>query len=1412
MDAILNTDLLAAVFEASRHGMGILAAVRNQRNEIKDFTWVSANKPIEKILGQDLHGKLLSDVLTDIGLQASLQSFISVVDTCDKFVSSMLANVNGQAYWLEISATKAGDGLAITVEDISMRKQSVEERGERSHLLDAVLNAPNVGIVVFKSVRNHANEIIDFEYKLISRKGIELTGNWDIIGKKLFEVIPSARTYLNNLRRVVEAGDVETYDARYKDGTTHRWLRNTNSKYGDGFINVWEDITEKKRLEETLAEERTRINIAEALGHVGSFEWNIVTNKIFWSDELYRIHGLEPQSEEITIDRVLQLIHPDDVAMYKQKIKRCLKHEGIIKFTHRLLLRDGTLRYITRTIESFSDERGSIVRMNGNVQDITELRNNEVTLTEVNRKLLHKIHEAEKREAHLENFERIVNSSHDAIVTVDLKGNVVQWSPSAERLYGFSAKEVLGHSLEVIVPPELMANFLLLVHRVRQGESFADVETVRMTKDGRFVDVLLNLFPLKDENGLVTGTCGVTKDITERRKTEEQLRESKERFEAAINLSPTVLAILRSVRNENNDITDFYLEWVSSSGHALAGRDITSQRLLKEFPLMEDLNVFEQFVKVVETDVPVDLERYYNAEGYDMWLRWKGVKLEDGLFVSVENTTDRKQAERELKESRNLLQSVFDGVQSSITVYKILYNSEHKPEDFEILIFNDFAYRTSHTTPQIIGKRLSEVFPASKSNGVLQKFLFAAETGEPMKFEQLYLGEQMNNWLYFNVNRLDGLLVVITEDTTVRKKAIEENYKQLQILQETEKVSGIGTWEFIVETNEFNCSEGLYRLLNLPRETRITPETYIHCAISEDQDVAARIVNHITKDHRAFEEIIRIKSETTKTLKVKIKPLKEGNVTRLVGVNLDITAMVESQRVLKEQAHFINQIAITMPDIVSVIELATRKIEYVNMSALDTATFALEVLNMSEEELFGLVHPDDMESINNYFNRFYELSDIETITLELRAKNKFGEWYWFKARGRVFKRNDAGVVTHCVNIFQNITEQKNSDKALRENKELLQSVFNSTTNTIAVLKPIYNEDSTLEDFEISFANRNSLPFYQGNAIGTRIREFYASRSDKESIDRLIQKLEGVLKTGKPMEYDHSLSNASKHWLHTVAVKLESEIVITQQDITESVESRMNLEKLNESLKQKNLELKNRNHELANFAFIASHDLREPLRKILIFSNYLLEKESENLSEQGVDYCIKIIRAINRMNALIDDILEYSRASSSPRTKEVEVSLMDVLKNVLIDISEYIAEENAVVVYDELPVIKGNPLQLSQLFQNLITNGIKFHREGVQPHITIKSYAVSGKDIDSVTADPKLPYIKIEVVDNGIGFEPRFSDKIFQMFQRLHDRSQFPGTGMGLAICKRVLENHKGFITASGMPGEGAVFSCYFPVR
>ncbi|MBT1697560.1 hypothetical protein KK083_11780 [Fulvivirgaceae bacterium PWU4] len=158
-----------------------------------------------------------------------------------------------------------------------------------------------------------------------------------------------------------------------------------------------------------------------------------------------------------------------------------------------------------------------------------------------------------------------------------------------------------------------------------------------------------------------------------------------------------------------------------------------------------------------------------------------------------------------------------------------------------------------------------------------------------------------------------------------------------------------------------------------------------------------------------------------------------------------------------------------------------------------------------------------------------------------------------------------------------------------------------------------------------------------------------------------------------------------------------------------------------------------------------------------------------------------------------------------------VNLNDQLQVVLSDLGEMIQNSNARIESTDLPVLQGNPLQLSQLLQNLIANAIKFQPPGNTPQIRISGRFVQGKETGVPQADPDTRYFELEVADNGIGFDEQYAEKIFLMFQRLHDKAEFPGTGMGLAICKKVVQNHKGFMTAKGKLGEGAVFSCYFPV-
>lgn len=267
----------------------------------------------------------------------------------------------------------------------------------------------------------------------------------------------------------------------------------------------------------------------------------------------------------------------------------------------------------------------------------------------------------------------------------------------------------------------------------------------------------------------------------------------------------------------------------------------------------------------------------------------------------------------------------------------------------------------------------------------------------------------------------------------------------------------------------------------------------------------------------------------------------------------------------------------------------------------------------------------------------------------------------------------------------------------------------------------------------------------------------------------------------------------------------------EERTAELEESREALEAVNESLQKMNIDLNAKNLELSNFAFVASHDLREPLRKIKMFSNFIVEREHITLDEKGKEYFRKIEQAVKRMGALIDDILAFSRTNSTPRSEFVKVDLNKVVEDVKYDLGELIEERSATIECGDLPTLLGNPLQMSQLMQNLIGNAIKFQKPDGKPVVTVKTRRVVGREIKSPMAIDSRWYLELVVGDNGIGFNEQYSEQIFNMFQRLHAQSEYPGTGMGLAICKRVVENHEGFIVAKSKPGDGSQFYCYFPL-
>jgi PAS domain S-box-containing protein len=264
-------------------------------------------------------------------------------------------------------------------------------------------------------------------------------------------------------------------------------------------------------------------------------------------------------------------------------------------------------------------------------------------------------------------------------------------------------------------------------------------------------------------------------------------------------------------------------------------------------------------------------------------------------------------------------------------------------------------------------------------------------------------------------------------------------------------------------------------------------------------------------------------------------------------------------------------------------------------------------------------------------------------------------------------------------------------------------------------------------------------------------------------------------------------------------------VTEERNQTDLLETKV-LERTRE-LAQKNADLERMNTDLQSFAYISSHDLQEPLRKIQTFTSRIRDKEK--LSEQGLDYFHRIQRSAHQMQVLIQDLLTYSRTSRQDHKFE-EIGLDKLVEEVRSDFHEALAEKNGhIEIGNSLPV-KIITLQFKQVMSNLISNALKFSRPDVAPQILIDATKVRDQHGVKSMLLPERQYVKIRVADNGIGFEPDYNEKIFEVFQRLHSKHEYSGTGIGLAIVKRIVENHEGFIEAHGEVGKGARFDIYLP--
>lgn len=537
-------------------------------------------------------------------------------------------------------------------------------------------------------------------------------------------------------------------------------------------------------------------------------------------------------------------------------------------------------------------------------------------------------------------------------------------------------------------------------------------------------------------------------------------------------------------------------------------------------------------------------------------------------------------------------------------------------------------------------------------------------------------------------------------DISLRKKAEETIKNRTNQLIEAQQLAHIGSWEWDVPSDKIDWSDELYRIYGLiPQEFEANYENYIQNIHPADRDYVHDIIQRAFEEHQAFNfhhKIIhsdgteRIISSTGKVFTD-----EQGQTVKMTGTAQDVTEQKRKEAELKESEERFFKIFDNNPVPLSLAEMKTNKITYVNN--LFCAAFGY-----TKEEIIG-----------------HTVKELNLIGAE------------------EYRRVISYILSH-LNETRNLEE--------------IQSLsVEETENLLLRLE----ETDAMKEFEVQYTHKNGASF-------PAIVSFEVLRID------------------------------SKHYTLT-----------SYMDITER-------KKAEEKLKKQNEELEKMNKELESFTYISSHDLQEPLRKIQLFAGRILDSEYGRLSNNGKDHFKRIQNAAARMQRLIQDLLAYLHANASQDDQEY-INLNEIVEEVKLEFSETIAEKDGVIEVHELGELQIFHFQIRQLMHNLIGNSLKFSRPSHPPHIRITSEFKTGKELQNENLIASTNYCHIKFEDNGIGIKKEYHEKIFDVFQRLHGKNDYPGSGIGLAIVKKIVENHNGLITAGTSIKPGAIFDIYLPV-
>ena len=493
------------------------------------------------------------------------------------------------------------------------------------------------------------------------------------------------------------------------------------------------------------------------------------------------------------------------------------------------------------------------------------------------------------------------------------------------------------------------------------------------------------------------------------------------------------------------------------------------------------------------------------------------------------------------------------------------------------------------------------------------------------------------------------------------------------------------------------------------------------------------------------------------------------------------------------------------PDLIYVLDLKLRKLIFVSNRITDVLGYSLADIQEMGNSFESIMLVNDPEFAVNISNQFDALKTGEEVKFIMDFRHKNGQVRTLRNRGTVLEQDEEGRNWHIMLTAEDITE------VLKQMK-ISQKQQNHLNESERLFKYGSWEWKSSEDkvfwsdglFELIGISKDDFP------DGYVPRDYYLSHIpglERNLVEETAYK--NISDHVSYYEITHSLLN-SKGQIREMVLRsqvieegTEVSVVGTVLDVTDK-------KRIEQELQRQVLALNKSNQDLEQFAYVASHDLQEPLRKIRTFGERLEKKHKDQLNAEGQFFVERMTNAAQRMHQLIEDLLAYSRASQQTEPYK-QISLQKIAEQVLEDLELKIQEKQAQIFISPLPTIDAQPAQMHQVLLNLIENALKFSQTNTTPQIRVQARRASSSEIKRlVQLDWQKDYIRLSIGDNGIGFEAEYAERIFNIFQRLHGRSEYAGTGLGLAICRKIIETHHGHIEAFGQLGKGAEFVCYLP--